>query len=148
MITTAVEQLGGLTSVIIVVNGTACRLTLNLQNVIVLLRGNLPDVIMDNVVVVLTNAKRHESVFKVKALDLHGNVYPYYFQNSAFCQESTTWTASAKEALQRDWSNSMRELKNLIKTLKTFTDKSVGSFKIIQDLRNAIKAHMHAARIE
>lgn len=147
-ITTAVEQLGGLTCVIIVVNGAACRLTLNLQNVIILLRGNLPDVVMDNVIVVLTNAKRHEATFKINALELHGNVYPYYFQNSAFCKNPSTWNSSVKSSLQQDWSNSIRELKHLIKTLKSFTVKSVSAFKEIQNLRNAIKERMHAARIE
>ncbi|CAF0776843.1 unnamed protein product [Didymodactylos carnosus] len=93
----SVETLGGIAAVIIVVNGTNPRLTANMQNVIARLRGNLPDVVMDSVVVVLTNAKRHEANFDLKSLELHGNVYPYYMQNSAFSQDAATWDQRAME---------------------------------------------------
>ncbi|CAF2505528.1 unnamed protein product [Rotaria sp. Silwood2] len=143
-----VESLGGLSAVIIVVNGTTGRLTLNLRNVIARLRGNLPDVVMDNVIVVLTNAKRHEANFNISSLQLHGTVYPYYMQNSAFSQDSNTWDQAALDALQFDWDASMDELKRMIETIDTFKIKSVTAFKDMKDIRNAIKALMHEARLE
>ncbi|CAF0766564.1 unnamed protein product [Adineta ricciae] len=143
-----VESLGGLSAVIIVVNGTTGRLTLNLRNVIARLRGNLPDVVMDNVIVVLTNAKRHEANFNISSLQLHGTVYPYYMQNSAFSQDPHTWDQAALDALQFDWDASMDELKRMMETIDTFKTKSVGAFKDMKDIRNAIKALMHEARLE
>ncbi|CAF3515383.1 unnamed protein product [Rotaria socialis] len=143
-----VESLGGLSAVIIVVNGTTGRLTLNLRNVIARLRGNLPDVVMDNVIVVLTNAKRHEANFNISSLQLHGTVYPYYMQNSAFSQDSNAWDQAALDALQFDWDASMDEMKRMIETIDTFKTKSVTAFKDMKDIRNAIKALMHEARLE
>jgi len=134
--------------VIIVVNGTTGRLTLNLRNVIARLRGNLPDVVMDNVIVVLTNAKRHEANFNISSLQLHGTVYPYYMQNSAFSQDPNTWDQAALDALQFDWDASMDEMRRMIETIDTFKTKSVTAFKDMKDIRNAIKALMHEARLE
>lgn len=133
---------------IIVVNGTTGRLTLNLRNVIARLRGNLPDIVMDNVIVVLTNAKRHEANFNISSLQLHGTVYPYYMQNSAFSQDPNTWDQAALDALQFDWDASMDEMKRMIETIDTFKTKSVTAFKDMKDIRNAIKALMHEARLE
>jgi hypothetical protein len=134
--------------VIIVVNGTTGRLTLNLRNVIARLRGNLPDVVMDNVIVVMTNSKRHEANFNISSLQLHGTVYPYYMQNSAFSQDPSTWDQNAMDALQFDWDASMDELRRMVETIDTFKTKSVTAFKDMKDIRNAIKALMHEARLE
>ncbi|CAF1182575.1 unnamed protein product, partial [Didymodactylos carnosus] len=144
----SVENLQGLTAVIIVVNGTTGRLTLNLRNVISKLRGNLPDVVMDNVIVILTNAKRHEANFQLSSLQLHGTVYPYYMQNSAFSQDPNIWDQTAMNALQFDWDQSMDEMKRMIETIDTFKTKSVSAFKDMKEIRNAIKALMHEARLE
>jgi ElaB/YqjD/DUF883 family membrane-anchored ribosome-binding protein len=142
------ENLGGLTAVIIVVNGAVARLTVNLQNVLVRLRGNLPDIVMDNIIIVLTNSTRHGANFTIEALGMNGNIYPYYMQNSAFSQDPNTWTASAKGCLQDDWEQSMSEIKNMVETIDTFKSKSVTAFKEMKDIRNKIKSLLHAARLE
>lgn len=144
----AVEVLAGLTAVIIVVNGAVSRLTVNLRNVIAQLRGNLPDVVMSNVIVILTNSSRHTKNFTLEALELNGNVYPYYMQNSAFSTDPSRWTPSAMQSLQYDWDQSMSELKAMIRTLSTFKTKSVAAFKNMKEIRNAIKELLHTARIE
>ncbi len=144
----AVDHLAGLTGIIIVVNGTVARLTVNLRNVIAQLRGNLPDIVMDNVIVVLTNTSRHSSSFSLAALELNGNVYPYYMQNSAFSADPNTRTSSTIQALEFEWRQSMSELKAMIKMLNTFKTKSVAAFKHMKDIRNSIKTIMHAARLE
>jgi GTPase Era involved in 16S rRNA processing len=144
----AVENLCGLTAVIIVVNGTIARLTVNLQNVIAQLRGNLPDIVMDNVIVVSTNGTRHTVNFPLEELKVNGNVYPYYMQNSAFSTDPAKWTPAVMQSLQADWDQVMDELKAMMATLKLFTTKSVSAFKNMKDIRNEIKALMHAARLE
>ncbi|UJR16644.1 hypothetical protein I4U23_003544 [Adineta vaga] len=144
----AAENLNGLTAVIIVVNGAVSRLTINLQNVIAQLRGNLPDTVMDNVIVVLTNTSRYSTNFTLEALKLNGNVYPYYMQNSAFTTDPKKWTTTVIESLQYDWNQSMNEIKAMLATLNTFKTKSVAAFTNMKDIRNTIKQLMHAARIE
>lgn len=142
------ENLGGLTAVIIVVNGAVARLTVNLRNVLVRLRGNLPDIVMDNIIIVLTNSARYAANFTIDALGMSGNIYPYYMQNSAFSQDPNTWTTSAMELLKFDWDQSMSEIKNMIETIDTFKKKSVTAFKQMKDIRNEMKSILHAARVE
>ena len=144
----SVEILSGLTAVIIVVNGAVSRLTVNLQNVIAQLRGNLPDIVMDNVVVVLTNTARHTATFSLEVLKLNGNVHPYYMQNSAFSTDPTKWTPTIIQHLQFEYDEAMNEIKHMLTTLNTFKTKSVSAFKNMREIRNEIKALMHNARLE
>ncbi|CAF0867585.1 unnamed protein product [Didymodactylos carnosus] len=144
----AVESLGGLTAVIIVVNGTSARVNLSSTNFIARLRDNMPDTIMNNVIVISTNAKRHQVNYEIKSLNLHGNVYPYYMQNSAFSMNLSTRTQSAMDALKIDWDQSMDEMKLMIDTIDTFKTKSITAFKDMKDIRNEIKILMHQIRLE
>jgi len=144
----AVEGLNGLTGIIIVVNGSVARITSNLRFVLASLRGNLPDIILDNVIVVLTNSKRHEANFVVQELKLQSRVYPYYMQNSAFSTHPSTWNDRARAHLQTDWNESMQEIQKMLQTIDTFQTKSVTAFTEMKDIRNQIKTLMHKAKIE
>ena len=141
----AIENLGELTTVIIVVNGTVARMTVNLRNVITQLRGNLPDMVMENVIVVLTNTNRHAANFSLTTLELNGNVYPYYMQNSAFSTDLSKCSQSALISLQYEWNHAMDELKAMIETLNTFKIKSVSVFKNMKRIRNEIEELLHKA---
>jgi hypothetical protein len=146
----AVEKFDGITCVIIVMNGTQARLTDNVQNVIIRLQGFLPDVIMEHVIVVLTNAQRHSANadLKEQLKNLKSTVYPFYMQNSAFSTDPSSWDQLALKALQIDWEASMNELKNLIDLVDTFEVKSVAAFTDMKKIRNDIKSMMHNARLE
>jgi GTPase Era involved in 16S rRNA processing len=144
----SVENLGGLTAVIIVVNGSVSRLTVNLRNVIARLRGNLPDIVMSNVILVLTNTTRYAANFSISALELSGNIYPYYMQNSAFSQDPSKWTAPVLEALQHDWDQAMDETRAMLHTIDSFKMNSVVAFKQMKEIRNEIKTQMHVARLK
>ncbi|UJR11318.1 hypothetical protein I4U23_015499 [Adineta vaga] len=144
----AVESLGGLTTVIIVVNGTTPRITLNSQNVITRLRGNLPDSVMESVIVVLTNAKRHASNFKIQALGLTGDVYPFYFQNSAFSKPENEWDSESLPQLERDWRESMNNIKRMLLEIDKLATKSVSAFTEMKAIRNEIMALMHKIKME
>ena len=144
----AIEELGCISCILIIVNGSNPRLTANMQNVLARLRGNLPDVVLDSVIVVLTNVKRHETNFELSALQLSGKVYPYYMQNSAFSTDPRKWDNSAREQLDTDWSVSMEELRKMTKAIDTFQSKSVTAFKDLKTIRDAIKTLMHETRLE
>lgn len=144
----SIEDLGGLTAVIIVVNGAVSRLTINIRNVLTRLRGNLPDIIMDNIIIVLTNVTRYAANFSIDALQLNGNVYPYYMQNSAFSQNPATQTEVILEAMQYDFDQSMNEIKNMVNTINTFQTKSVDAFKTMKNIRGNIKTLFHKVHLE
>ncbi|CAF1290745.1 unnamed protein product [Didymodactylos carnosus] len=128
-------------------NGTVPRLTVNVQNVIVRLQGFLPDVIMENVIIVLTNAYRYAANADLeKLLNLKSIVHPFYMQNSAF--SNSKWDQMALESLQADWKMSMTELKTLVDLVDQFEVKTVAAFGDMKQLRHDIKSMMHNARLE
>ncbi|CAF3940745.1 unnamed protein product, partial [Rotaria sp. Silwood1] len=147
-IITAVESLGALTTVIIVVNGSVCREHLVLRNVVARLQGHLPNAVMKQVIVILTNAKRHEATFDLKLLHLHGIVYPYYMQNAAFCSDPNEWDESTMEALEIDWNQSMEEIAIIVEKIDSFQATSVEEFTKVKEIRNQIKALMHTVRLQ
>lgn len=146
----AIDNLQGLTGVIIVVNGSIARVTTNFKSVLLALRGNLPDIVMDNVILVLSHVKRHQATFDIKkTLKMNGTtVYPYYMQNSAFAQDPNRWGAHEHEHIARDWSESMEEIRQMLAIINTFQTKSVAAFDDMRTIRNAIKTCMHDARLE
>ncbi|CAF1431874.1 unnamed protein product, partial [Adineta ricciae] len=144
----AITDLGNLTSIIIVVNGSICRLTRQFRRFIDLLIGNIPDVILENVLVILTNVKKHESSFDLSVLNLHGNVYPFYMQNGAFASDSRTWKGSIREELQSNWEHSMHQIKSILQTVDSFKQISIDSFIQLKQTRNDIRSVMHQARLE
>jgi hypothetical protein len=146
----AINNLQGLTGVIIVVNGSMARITTNFKSVLLGLRGNLPDIVMDHVVVILSHVKRHQSTFDIKkTLKMNGTtVYPYYMQNSAFAQDPKKWGAHEHEYIECDWAESMEEISLMLSIINTFQTKSVAAFDDMRTIRNAIKTCMHDARLE
>ncbi|CAF1346328.1 unnamed protein product, partial [Didymodactylos carnosus] len=144
----SVENLDDIVCVIIVINGTAPRLSASIKNVIVRMQGFLPDVILDHVVVVLTNVYFHICNFDIKALDLNGTVHPFYMQNSAFSTDPSRWDDNAMKLLQHDWDIAFEELKRMLGLIDTFQVKSVQAFTEMKNIRHAIKSLMHEARLE
>ncbi|CAF1532579.1 unnamed protein product, partial [Rotaria sordida] len=144
----AIADLGHLSAVILVIPGSLCRLTAGMQSVLIGLRGNLPDVVLDNVIVVLTSVQRHTSNFPLDCLEINGNVFPYYMQNSAFSKDPRRRTEEDIVSLKADWKDSMKEIKAMLQKINTFQTKSVAAFKDLEDQRNIIKALMAEAKLE
>lgn len=143
----AVIDLGGLSIVILVINGTNIRLTSNIRVVLHQLWSNFPDAILKSVIVVLTNVQRHTINFDLYNLKLDGNVYPMYMQNSAFSSPENSWTPALKLKLQEDWDNSINEIRCMITIIDKFQSMSIEPFKMMIHSRNKIKSSLHDARM-
>ena len=143
----AVTDLGGLSIVILVINGTNVRLTSNIRVVLHQLWSNFPDAILKSVIVVLTNVHRHTMNFDLYNLKLDANVYPIYMQNSAFSSPENSWTPASKLKLQEDWDNSMNEIQRMLTIIDQFQSMSVEPFKMMIHSRNKIKSSLHDARM-
>ena len=144
----AVIRLGRLTTVIIVVNGALNRLSSNLRSVIATLHDHLPDSILNNVIVLLTNVKKHQSTFDLRVLNLHGQVYPFYMQNDAFASDPRTWEASAGRELQLDWNHSMHQIANILQTIDTSAQRSVDSCVKMRNKQYELKGAFHRLRLK
>ena len=144
----ATTQLGSLTAVIIVVNGSVSRLTASVRSIFASLHGNLPDSVLENVIVVLTNVKQHESSFDVKILNLHGKVYPFYMQNNALVSDPQTWTKSIRADLEIDWNHSMNQIGLILQTIDSFKQLSITGFLEMKQIRHDIRSAVHQVRLD
>ena len=140
-----IETLEHLTALVLVLNGTQARLTVNIRNVLERFRDRIPDIIYKNIIVILTNCATHTVNFgSVKLLN---HAPAFHMQNSAFSSDAKTWTSQTREILQRDWNSSMETMNDIIKTLLTLTPISTESLSIMNDDRNAIRSILHESRL-
>ncbi|CAF1034179.1 unnamed protein product [Rotaria magnacalcarata] len=143
-----VTQLDNLTAIILIVNGSMSRLTMNFRYAINCLNSNIPDIVLENVIVILTNVKKHESPFDIRVLNLHGNIYPFYMQNGAFVSDPRTWSKSIHDELQYEWNHSMNQMKSILQTIDSFQQTSIDSFVKMKEIRNELKSIIHQVRLE
>ena len=144
----SIIQLGHLTAVIVVVNGAQSRLSSNLRSVIASLHDHLPDSILNNVIVLLTNVRKHQSTFDLRVLDFHGHVFPFYMQNGAFVSDRQAWQASTRDELQADWNRSMDQIQIILQTIDTSTPRSVDSCLQVRRKQYELKGILHRLRLE
>jgi hypothetical protein len=139
------QTLHHLTALVLVLNGTQGRLTVNIRNVLERFRDRIPDVLYTNVIVILTNCASHTVNFGSVKLLNHAPVF--HMQNSAFSSDASTWTSQTREILQRDWNVSMHTMNEFVKTLLTLTPVSTEALSSMNDDRNAIRSVLHESRL-
>ena len=134
-----------LTALVLVLNGTQARLTINIKNVLERLHDRMPDVFYSNIILILTNCTAHTVNFNsVKFLD-----HPPMFlmQNSAFSSDPRTWSEQTRQILYHDWNMSMETMNEFIKTLILLTPISTESLSDINNDRNVIRSILHESRL-
>jgi hypothetical protein len=134
-----------LSALVLVLNGTQARLTVNIRNVLERFRDRIPDIIYGNIIVILTNCALHTVNFGSVKLLNHAPIF--HMQNSAFSSDAQTWSSQTREILQRDWNVSMQTMNEFIKTLLTLTSVSTESLTEMDDDRNSIRSVLHESRL-
>ncbi|XP_055329040.1 uncharacterized protein LOC129581810 [Paramacrobiotus metropolitanus] len=148
----AAEKAGALTAVILIINGTVSRATVNLSNTMARLRGNLPDVLIDNLIVVLTNCALGTYNFDFKSLlpwkIKSQNVF--IMDNSALSRDPSDWQRNSHlmNGIQKAWNTSMDEIQKMVYRITDLDEKSTGVFKDLRDNREKIKEEMHKILLE
>ncbi|XP_062562937.1 uncharacterized protein LOC134226282 [Armigeres subalbatus] len=151
-IMTAAENRGTLSAIVIVINGTVARATVNLRNTLTLLKGSVPDVLLKNLLVVLTNCTKATANFELKQLEPwvvpKDNVF--YMNNSALCMPVEQWKDDdeLREDVEAHWKKSMRAMEALTKKIRQLGYKVTHAFKDMRLKRNKIKAELHGILLE
>ncbi|CAI4220875.1 unnamed protein product, partial [Auanema sp. JU1783] len=151
-IMTAAEKTGSMAGIIIVINGTVARATVNLRNTLVRLRSSVPDILLNNLVVVLTNCSVSTANFDLESLEpwtiSEDNVF--YMNNSAVSKPRQSWIDSKKlkAGLLRDWEDSMEEINSMILRVKTLGTVATDTFKEMRQKRNKIKSEITGILLE
>ncbi|XP_029729934.1 uncharacterized protein LOC115267201 [Aedes albopictus] len=142
----AAEQSGVLTAIILVINGTQTRATVTLCRTLCLLRSSIPDVLLQNLVVVLTNCSFTTVNFNLAHLEPwtvpESNVF--HMNNCAFSRPVSQWTKNErmKQNLEREWKCSMEAIEELIQNLKQLGGKATEAFKQMRINRERIKSQL------
>ena len=127
-----------LTGVVIFLNGTVNRVGTSVRTVLSRLRGNIPDVAMRNIIVILTNcSSQAKSNFDLRVLPFEP-CSVVYMNNSAFSSHPSSWSEEDKEALQRDWLDSFSCIEQLLRFISGMTDFSTANFATVLAARRKI----------
>lgn len=151
-IMTAAENRGNLSAIIIVINGTVARATVNLRNTLTLLKGSVPDVLLKNLLVVLTNCSKATANFDLKQLEPwkvpKDNVF--HMNNSALSMPIQEWKddEDIMEDLVAHWKRSMKAMESIMKKVKQLGNKATHAFRDMRVKRNKIKAELHGILLE
>ncbi|XP_029710189.2 uncharacterized protein LOC109402189 [Aedes albopictus] len=142
----AAEQSGVLTAIILVINGTQTRATVTLCRTLCLLRSSIPDVLLQNLVVVLTNCSSATVNFDLARLEPwtvpEANVF--HMNNCAFSRPVSQWTKNAamQQILKIEWKCSMEAIEKMIQNLKQLGGKATEAFKQMRINRERIKSQL------
>ncbi|CAI4232656.1 unnamed protein product [Auanema sp. JU1783] len=148
----AAEKTGSMAGIIIVINGTVARATVNLRNTLVRLRSSVPDILLNNLVVVLTNCSVSTANFDLESLEpwtvSEKNVF--YMNNSALSKQKDLWINDIKRkaGLLKDWQESIEEINDMILRVKTLGTVATDAFKNMRKKRDKIKSELTGILLE
>jgi GTP-binding protein EngB required for normal cell division len=146
-----------LSSLVLVLNGATARHTVNVRNMVSRLRGNIPDAVLKNVVIVCTNCTSYTCNTDRGAMRAELGLSPtdhaefFYIQNSAFSSDPDSWSDDTRRAIAHDWKACSTELNRLVLYLSSrisaCSDGPV-DWKGMRDARMRLKQSLHAAMLE
>jgi hypothetical protein len=113
----AVEKLGSLSAIIIIINGSVSIFSCNPHNILTHLHKHFQ---LDNVIniVMLTNTYQWSSNFNLGCLNsTMSKIYPFYVQMSAFSTHPKKLDESDQKQLQFDWKESMAQIHETIELI-------------------------------
>jgi GTP-binding protein EngB required for normal cell division len=146
-----------LTSLVLVLNGATARHTINVRNMISRVRGNMPDAVLKNLVIVCTNCTPHtcntdrDAMRAELGLSATDHADFFYIQNSAFSSNPDTWTDDTRREIAKDWKVCSRELQRLLTHLSSKVAVSSGrpvDWQSMRDARMRLKQALHAALLD
>lgn len=139
-----VSSLPSLHAVLLVVNGRVTRVTADKLYAAQKLRYLLPDVLLDNLCVVVSNAASEnvgrDGLSRVQPPPPPGHAF--YLDNSAFATDPASRTDDDREQVKSDWRRGAKELKRLRDKLVTLGALAVTAFKEMAVKRQQIKTEL------
>jgi hypothetical protein len=142
-----IEQLPEITALVLIINGAVSRATVNIRHVLSTFQQHVPDVVYNNMLIVLTNCHLHTVSFQPSDFGLPTGCPVFHMQNSAFSSDFHQWSDRTRNIMQQDFQNSMNTISQLIMKFLQLEPQSTAKFKDMDDDRNSIKRELHDARM-
>jgi len=146
-ILTATSLIGQLHAIILIINGSASRLTVNVRNSLQRILGNYPDVFLNNMVVIFTNCDSTTKNFDETSLPFLPKK-TFVMNNSAFYSHPSTWNEDDQDLQELNWKQSMRKIGEIVEFADQLGPQFMGVFQKMLEIRNAIKNHILRASAE
>ncbi|UJR21715.1 hypothetical protein I4U23_024792 [Adineta vaga] len=140
-----IQSFDHLTALVLVINGTQARLTINIKIVLECLYKRLPNVFHKNLIIILTNCTSHTVNFD--SIKLFKHLPIFYMQNSAFSSEPQTWSTKIYDILQHDWNQSITTMNEFIKSLLLLTPISTRYLTEMKNDQDRIRSILHECRL-
>jgi hypothetical protein len=133
------SELNYITAIVLVINGSHARRTTTLKYVLNKLEGTVPDSLLKNLVLILTNCDENSCNFDLKLLKGLGDKYVFHMQNNAFSRSHQNKSDKAWKKLEFDWEESIRVIKHFIDCVNKLKCSSAGDFKKMIVLRQNLQ---------
>lgn len=143
----AASEAGELHAIVLIINGTIARLTVNMRNALKRISSNYPDVLLNNMLVVYTNTSSSGKSFDDQSLT-HQPKQTFVMNNSAFSSLYTEWNEDDVETQELFWKGSMKKIGELIALIDKLAPQSTEVFREMLAKRNEIRSHIFRATTE
>ncbi|OWA53991.1 hypothetical protein BV898_18414 [Hypsibius exemplaris] len=143
LILQAAEEAGNLSAIIVVINGTVPRFNASVKNAIERMRGNIPDALLQNIMILLTNCSRIGANFDVEVLPwriTENNVFA--MNNAAFSHSPERLRDDERmmSELISHFANSKDTIRCLLARVRELSSVSTEVFRVIRENRDHIKS--------
>lgn len=152
-----------LVGVLLIINGTQGRMTPAMESIVLSLRGNIPDNVMQNFLVILSKCDKDRTSFQRSTLaTIAPNIQKesiFYMDNSAFVakprdpqttrnERERARLENERKKLESDWKKSLKTCRKVVNLISTLSYLPVNEFKEVSDHRFRIRALLHAVKLE
>ena len=118
-----------ISAIVLVINGSVARETTSLKFVLESMKGAVPNSLLTNIIIVLTNCDESTVNFELKLLNGISTKNVFHMQNNAFSNDlRLTGSEKLWKKLSNEWLDSMETLKQLIELCKNMTEGSAADF--------------------
>ena len=146
-ILTAASQAGKLHAIVLIINGSASRLTISLRNALQRISGNYSDVFLNDMIVIYTNCQKGGKNFNESSLPFFPK-RTFVMDNSAFCSPPSDWDEEDREQQELSWKLSMQRIKEIVDFIDQLGPQFTEVFQEVVGSRNAIISHILRASAE
>jgi TolA-binding protein len=139
-----------LSGLVLVLNGTVARCTINMRTVLDRLAGTLPDGMLGNLIIIFTNCADITCCsFEMEVLRQSLGLVPppeniFFMQNSLFSQPPHVWAnnPAARQRMQEGWDQSMNTVARIVQRIEQLGPCVAAGFQQIRELREKLKLHL------
>jgi len=141
-ILTAAGQAGELQAIILIINGSVPKLTVNLKSALRRIASSYPDVLLRNMLAVFTNSDFRNPNFDVKLLP-NKPMHHFTMNNAAFSSRLREWDQEELKMQRLYWEKGMRKIDEMVSVINRLPAQQTQACSEIVGNRSKIQSTVH-----